>query len=491
MLKVRVESSGYEVTTAAREDDALEAARTQTFDLAIVDLQLERGSGIDLMGDLKLLLPDMPVIILTAFGTIETAVEAMKQGAYGYLTKPFNPRDLNAHIEKALEDSRLTLEINRLKGLLEEEYTSADIVARSDKMQQVLNIVSRIAVSDSTVYIQGESGTGKELIAKAIHLASDRREKPFVALNCAALPEPLLESRLFGHEKGAFTGAIQSTKGLFTQAHHGTIFLDEIGDMSLTIQAKVLRVLQERQFYPVGSEKLVEVDVRVIAATNKDLEEEVRKGSFRSDLFYRIHVIPIYLPPLRERKEDIPAGRLLLKAGQPSMKRRSGAWPRTPCGAHASRLAGKRAGAGKRLENAGHDQSGRHYEEYVLQPRGPQSRTAQALKRQGRLRAGLHHQALQGAGQRERSGRPGGETPHRLLQPAQEAQPQSGRVPVIPVPNQSALFVDGSKRSSTYRHVRLRRRIKVAPGTHAGWHGWSILDLELEYIRRPRPGPAS
>jgi two-component system, NtrC family, response regulator GlrR len=306
VLKVRVESAGYEVTAATREQEALEAARSEAFDLSIVDLQLERFSGITLMKELQLLLPDMPVIILTAFGTIESAVQAMRQGAYGYLTKPFNAPDLFSHIEKALENSRLTLEINRLKGLLQEGYDAPDMVVRSDKMQQVLNIVSRVAGSDSTVYIHGESGTGKELIAKAIHLASDRKEKPFVALNCAALPESLLESRLFGHEKGAFTGAIQTTKGLFSQAHEGTIFLDEIGDMSLAIQAKVLRVLQERCFYPIGSEKLVEVDVRVIVATNKDLEEEVKKGLFRSDLFYRVHVIPIYLPPLRDRKEDIP-----------------------------------------------------------------------------------------------------------------------------------------------------------------------------------------
>src|SRR4030042_3107359 len=172
-------------------------------------------------------------------------------------------------------------------------------------MHRVLEVVSRVAQTESTVCIQGESGTGKELIAKAIHLASPRKDKPFIALNCAALPEALLESKLFGHEKGAFTGAVRSTKGLFTQAHTGTIFLDEIGDMSLTIQAKVLRVLQERQFYPVGSEKLVDVDVRVIVATNKDLEEEVKKGLFRNDLYYRIRVIPIHLPPLRERKEDI------------------------------------------------------------------------------------------------------------------------------------------------------------------------------------------
>jgi two-component system response regulator GlrR len=189
---------------------------------------------------------------------------------------------------------------------LKEKYDFSHIVAKSEKMQAVLEIVSRIAKIDSTVYIHGESGTGKELIARAIHLASDRKNKPFVAINCAALPEPLLESQLFGHEKGAFTGAVRSTRGLFTQAHEGTIFLDEIGDMPLSIQAKLLRVLQERQFYPLGSEKPVEVDVRVIVATQKDLAEQVKQGLFREDLYYRIHVIPVQLPPLRERKEDIP-----------------------------------------------------------------------------------------------------------------------------------------------------------------------------------------
>jgi two-component system, NtrC family, response regulator GlrR len=306
VLKVRVESAGYTVTAVTVEEQALEAARDEVFDLAIVDLQLREMSGISLMKELRLFQPDLPVIILTAFGTIESAVEAIKEGAYGYLTKPFNAAELFSQIEKALEDSHLNKEIARFKDLLEEEYGSRDIVAKSDKMQQVLATVSRIATNDSTVFIHGESGTGKELIARAIHLASDRKEKAFIALNCAALPEHLLESKLFGHEKGSFTGAVQSSRGVFTQAHEGTIFLDEIGDMSLTTQAKVLRVLQERQFYPIGSEKLIEVDVRVIVATNKDLEEEVIKGQFRQDLFYRVHVIPIYLPPLRERKEDIP-----------------------------------------------------------------------------------------------------------------------------------------------------------------------------------------
>jgi two-component system response regulator GlrR len=306
LVKMRLESADYDVTTALREEEAIEAVKNQVFDLSVVDLQLVHRDGISLMEDLHLVLPEMPVIILTAYGSIESAVEAMKRGAYSYLTKPFEPQDLLLQIERALENRRLTVEIKRLKGLLEERYDFANIVARSEKMKRVLEMVSQIASTESTVYIHGESGTGKELIAKAIHLASERKEKPFVAINCAALPETLMESELFGHEKGAFTGAVRSTKGLFTQAHGGTLFLDEIGDMPLSIQAKLLRALQERQFYPVGSEKPVAVDVRVIVATQKDLESHVKQGLFREDLFYRIHVIPIKLPPLRERREDIP-----------------------------------------------------------------------------------------------------------------------------------------------------------------------------------------
>ncbi len=306
LLQMRLESEGHEVIATAREEEAIEAAKDQIFDLSIVDLQLAHLNGISLMNDLHLIQPEMPVIILTGYGSIESAVEAMRKGAFNYLTKPFEPEDLLLQVERALENRRLTSEVKRLEGLLEERYGFDQIVARSQKMQKVLEMVSQIARTDSTVYIHGESGTGKELIAKAIHLGSERKSKSFVAINCAALPEPLLESKLFGHEKGAFTGAVKSSKGLFAQAHEGTIFLDEIGDMSLPIQAKLLRVLQERQFYPVGSETLVEVDVRVLVATNKDLENQVKQGLFREDLFYRIHVIPIYLPPLRERKEDIP-----------------------------------------------------------------------------------------------------------------------------------------------------------------------------------------
>jgi two-component system response regulator GlrR len=307
LVKMRLESTDYKITTALNEEEATQAVKEQIFDVSLIDLQLTHQDGISLMERLHTILPEMPVIIITAYGSIESVVEAMKRGAYSYITKPFNPHDLLLQIEKAMENRRLTSEIKRLKGLLEERYEFENIVAKSEKMRGVLEVVSRIAQTDSTVYIHGESGTGKELIAKAIHIASDRRGRPFVAINCAALPENLLESELFGHEKGAFTGAIRSKKGLFTQGHEGTIFLDEIGDMFLPTQAKLLRALQERQFYPVGSERSVEVDIRVIVATQRDLEEQVKQGLFREDLFYRIHVVPIHLPPLRERKEDIPS----------------------------------------------------------------------------------------------------------------------------------------------------------------------------------------
>jgi two-component system response regulator GlrR len=330
LIKMRLESANYKVTAAFKEEDAIEAAKGQIFDLSIVDLQLVHQDGISLMEQLHLIIPEMPVIILTAHGSIESAVTAMKRGAYNYLTKPFDHRDLLLQIEKALEKRGLTSEIKRLKGLLQERYDFANIVAKSGKMQQVLEVVSRIAKTESTVYISGESGTGKELIAKTIHLASDRKDRSFIAINCAALPETLMESELFGHEKGAFTGAVRSKKGLLTLAHEGTVFLDEIGDMPLSIQAKLLRVLQERQFYPVGSEKSVEVDVRVIVATQKDLEDQVKQGLFREDLFYRIHVVPIHLPPLRERKEEIPSlvEYFLKKLNQQMKKEVKGVTPR-------------------------------------------------------------------------------------------------------------------------------------------------------------------
>jgi two-component system response regulator GlrR len=306
LARMRLESASYDVATALTEEQAVEAVKAAPVDLSIVDLQLDRQDGISLMQELHAINPEMPVIILTAYGTIESAVEAMKKGAYSYLTKPFESRELLFQLEKALENRRLNSEIKRLRGLLEERYGFNNIVAKSEKMRNVLELVSRSAKTDSTIYLSGESGTGKELIAKAVHLSSERRDQTFVAINCAALPEALLESELFGHERGAFTGAVRKAPGLFTQADEGTFFLDEIGDMPLSIQAKLLRVLEEKKFYPVGGEKPVAVNVRLIVATNKDLEGEVKKGNFREDLFYRIHVIPISLPALRDRREDIP-----------------------------------------------------------------------------------------------------------------------------------------------------------------------------------------
>ena len=306
LIRIRLELSGYEVVTALNEDEAVIRIKEETFDLAVLDLRLVHQDGISLMEEIHSINPYVPIIILTAHGSIESAVEAMRKGAYTFLNKPYDPDELLMHIEKAMENQRLLSEVKRLEGLLKEKYDFKNIIARSEKMRRVLDLVSRVAPSDSTVYIFGESGTGKELIAKAVHLASDRRDNPYVTLNCAAIPETLLESELFGHERGAFTDAKKSHAGMFAQADTGTIFLDEIGDMSLSTQAKLLRVLQEKQFNPLGSGKPIEVDVRVITATNKDLEAMVSSGTFREDLFYRIHVIPIELPPLRERKEDVP-----------------------------------------------------------------------------------------------------------------------------------------------------------------------------------------
>lgn len=306
LLKMRLENANYEVVTVDKEEGALEVIKKQAFDLSIVDLQLIHRDGISLMEEFHMIKPDIPVIILTAYGSIESAVEAMKKGAYDYLTKPFDPRELLLKIEKALENQRINHELKRLKGLLDERYNFKNIVAKSKKMRRVLEQVFTVAQKDSTIFICGESGTGKELIAKAIHFASHRKDKPFVPVNCAAIPESLFESELFGHEKGAFTGALYSSKGLLLQAHEGTIFLDEIGDMPLSTQAKLLRFLEDHKLYPIGSQKPIEVNLRVIVATNKNLEDMVKKGKFREDLFYRINVIPIYVPPLRERREDIP-----------------------------------------------------------------------------------------------------------------------------------------------------------------------------------------
>ncbi len=306
VIRMRLEAQGYRVITAIEAKRAKALAAENRFDAALLDLKLKGENGIRLMQDLHQIHPEMPVIILTAYGTIKSAVAAIKKGAYSYLTKPFDHEELLLQTRNGLERSRLTKEVKNLKKIVKERYGFENIITKSEKMETVLDQVAHAAESDANVFIEGESGTGKELIARTLHLASSRKDRPFVAINCAAIPETLLESELFGYQKGAFTDAARNKKGLFLQAHQGTFFLDEISEMALSMQAKFLRVLQEKEFYPIGAQKTVKVDTRFIASSNRNLEAEVKKGAFREDLFYRIHVIVIQLPPLRERKDDIP-----------------------------------------------------------------------------------------------------------------------------------------------------------------------------------------
>ncbi|MDJ0811558.1 MAG: sigma-54 dependent transcriptional regulator [Desulfobacterales bacterium] len=306
VLKMRLLSGGYAVSTATDAAGVHRHLTTQTCDLILLDLKLGDTDGIALMEALHADHPGLPVIILTAYGTIQTAVDAMRRGAFSYLTKPFDGRELLIQVEKGLEQQRLSREIQRLRSMVKGAYRFENIIGRSAAIQGVLNQVTQAAQSESSVYIEGKSGTGKELIAKTLHMCSPRREGPFVAINCAAIPETLLESELFGYAKGAFTGADRDRKGLLAEAHGGTFFLDEISEMPLSMQVKLLRALEERTFFPLGSRTTVAVDIRIIAASNKNLEAEIRKGAFREDLYYRIHVIPIKLPTLHERREDIP-----------------------------------------------------------------------------------------------------------------------------------------------------------------------------------------
>ena len=306
VIKMRLEANGYEVATALHAEAAVEIATKEEIDLALVDLKLVGKNGIEVMGELHQISPEMPIIILTAYGTIKSAVEAMKRGAYSYVTKPFDYRDLLLQIKNGLEKSRLSKEVLRLRTMVEGRYGFKNVIGKSEKMKKVLAQVRQAAESESSVYIEGETGTGKGLLAKTLHLASSRKNGPFIVINCATIPENLLESELFGYEKGAFTGATRRKKGLFLQAHKGTLFLDEISEMPLFMQAKLLQALEEKEFYPLGGEKPVKVDTRLIAASNRKMEERVKKGDFRKDLFYRIYVIPIKVPPLRERKGDIP-----------------------------------------------------------------------------------------------------------------------------------------------------------------------------------------
>ncbi|MCB0415510.1 MAG: sigma-54-dependent Fis family transcriptional regulator, partial [Bdellovibrionales bacterium] len=302
-----LDRKGYKVISAANKSEALGLVQNYTdIKLALIDLRLPDGDGIELMTQLKKQNSQMKAIILTGFGTIDLAVKATQSGAYHFVTKPFNLDEILNLIEKAFVQSDLEQENSKLKNELQKKYQFDNIVGQSDEIIKVLNLVDKVSDSDATVLITGESGTGKELIARALHFNSARAQNNFVPLNCGAIPGELLESELFGHVKGAFTGAIANRSGRFEAANKGTLFLDEIGDMSHTLQVKLLRVLQERKFEPVGSNKSFDANVRVIAATNKDLEKSVEQGVFREDLFYRLNVIPIHIPPLRERRSDIP-----------------------------------------------------------------------------------------------------------------------------------------------------------------------------------------
>ncbi len=304
-LTIVFEEDGCRVETAATLADGRAAIQKNEPDLVLCDLMLPDGSGLDLLREAKAQNPLIAVIMITAHTSTKSAVEALKAGAFDYIAKPFDIDELKIIVRKAVERKELEDENIHLRSALEERFTFANIIGRSTRMQEIFSIVQRIAPTMSTVLISGESGTGKELIARAIHYNSGRRGK-FVSINCGALPETLLESELFGHERGAFTGAIREKRGLFHEADRGTIFLDEIGETSTAMQIKLLRVLQDRVVRRVGSNTETQVDVRVIAATNQDLSDSIKNGTFREDLFYRINVIPIALPALRQRKEDIP-----------------------------------------------------------------------------------------------------------------------------------------------------------------------------------------
>ncbi len=299
-----LEMNGYKVTTAPNGEAGIETARKKDFDVVLTDLKLPGASGIDVIKAVKAVSPNTACIILTGYGSIETTIEAMKAGAFTYLQKPLGKDQLLVTLEKAYEVYSLKAENSKLKKEITKNCTEA-ILGTSSEIQEVRDVIGKIADTDSTVLILGESGTGKELVARALHYGSTRHNKPFVPINCAAIPEDLLESELFGYEKGAFTGAIATKIGRFEAAHEGTVFLDEIGDMSPGLQVKILRVLQEKEFERVGGRSSIKVDVRVVAATNQDLERAVEEKKFRNDLYYRLNVIPIHLPPLRERKEDV------------------------------------------------------------------------------------------------------------------------------------------------------------------------------------------
>lgn len=308
LVEDHLRSLGHLVTGFSHPETALKSLLSNELqvDVVITDLQMPDLSGLELMKRLKGHNSEIPVLVMTAFGSIESAVDAMRKGAFDYITKPFKLAELTLTLERAILVSRLTQDNQILRKELKKDYNRGSLLGKSQAMLEIFDLLERIAPAQSSVLITGESGTGKEVIARSIHQLSPRSQMPFIAVNCTAIPENLLESELFGHAKGSFTGADRNKKGLFQEAEGGTLFLDEIGDMDPSLQAKILRVLQERKIRPVGENRDIEINVRVLAATHKDLKKAIREGLFREDLFYRLNVIPVHVPPLRNRKEDIP-----------------------------------------------------------------------------------------------------------------------------------------------------------------------------------------
>ena len=306
MLRTLINGWGYAVSEADDGSTAIEKIKETSFDLVLMDVRMVKVSGLEALETIKSYNPAIPVIIMTAYSSVETAVEALKQGAHDYLTKPLDFDKVRLTLERAMEHTRLKEENRLLRETLGQKFDSRNIIGKSPTLLKLLETVAQVAPSEATVLITGESGTGKELIAGALHFNSLRKGGPFVKINCAAITETLLESELFGHEKGAFTGADRRKEGRFSQAHGGTLFLDEVSEMSLMMQVKLLRAVQEREFNRVGGDITIQVDVRVIAATNKNLVEQINEGAFREDLYYRLNVVELQVPPLLERKEDIP-----------------------------------------------------------------------------------------------------------------------------------------------------------------------------------------
>jgi two-component system NtrC family response regulator len=306
VLEALLGSEGYEIVTTDNAREAVRSVRESDLDLVITDMKMPGMSGMELLEECKKIRPELPVIMMTAYGTIEMAVEAMKKKACDYITKPFNNEELKLIIKKALENYRLTKENRRLSEALSDRYKYGNIIGKSKSMLKIYDLIGKVAQSRASVFITGPSGTGKELIAKAVHYNSPRKDRPFISINCGALTETLLENELFGHEKGAFTGAVAMKKGRFEVADGGTLFLDEVGDMPTPLQVKLLRVLQEMEFERVGGTRTIKVDVRVLSASNRNIKEDVANNLFREDLFYRLNVMEIEVPPLHERVDDIP-----------------------------------------------------------------------------------------------------------------------------------------------------------------------------------------